>query len=149
MQNPLARLLLLEVSKPSLPNPIIITKIRMTSLQINNQTHPLRSPLQVDYCTSFLCQLRGLTFRRSLPPNWGLLLVQQKESRLDAAIHMFMMWMDLAVVWINSAHQVVDVRKAFRWKSVIIPKAPAKYVLELPIDRLNDFQIGDQIEMVP
>jgi uncharacterized membrane protein (UPF0127 family) len=61
---------------------------------------------------------------------------------------MFMMWMDLAVVWINAKHRVVDVRKAFRWKSIIIPKAPAKYVLELPLDRLSNFQIGDQIEIV-
>jgi len=67
---------------------------------------------------------------------------------MDAAIHMFMMWMDLAVVWINSRNQVVDARLAYRWKSVIVPKSPAKFVLELPVERLHDFQIGDEIQIV-
>ena len=66
---------------------------------------------------------------------------------MDAAIHMFMMWIDLAVIWINAQNTVVDVRPAYRWKSVLVPLAPAKYVLELPLERLNDFQIGDEIEI--
>ncbi|HLF91318.1 MAG TPA: DUF192 domain-containing protein [Anaerolineales bacterium] len=119
----------------------------MPTVKIQNLTHPFKIPLQAGYCTSFLCQLRGLTFRRSLPPHWGLLLVQKRESRMDAAIHMFMMWIDLAVIWINAQNKVVDVRPAYRWKSVIVPQAPAKYVLELPLKKLNDFQIGDEIEI--
>jgi uncharacterized membrane protein (UPF0127 family) len=66
---------------------------------------------------------------------------------MDAAIHMFMMWIDLAIVWINSQNKVVDVRPAYRWKSIIVPQAPAKYVLELPIDRLNDFHKADEIKI--
>jgi uncharacterized membrane protein (UPF0127 family) len=120
----------------------------MTPIQINNLSRPFTHTLQASYCSSFLCHLRGLTFRRSLPSNWGLLLVQKQESRLDAAIHMFMMWIDLAVVWINANHRVVDVREAFRWKSIIVPNAPAKFVLELPLERFGDFHIGDEIEIV-
>jgi uncharacterized membrane protein (UPF0127 family) len=119
----------------------------MQTVTIENHSHPLHRPLQARYCTSFTCQLRGLTFRRSLPPNWGLLLVQHRESKMDAAIHMFMMWIDLAIVWINSQNKVVDVRPAYRWKSIIVPQAPAKYVLELPIDRLNDFHKADEIKI--
>jgi uncharacterized membrane protein (UPF0127 family) len=119
----------------------------MQTVTIENRTRALKEPLQAGYCQSFACQLRGLTFRRSLPPNWGLLLVQQRESKMDAAIHMFMMWIDLAVVWVNSQNHVVDVRPAYRWKSIIIPQAPAMYVLELPLARLNDFQIGDEVKI--
>ena len=68
---------------------------------------------------------------------------------MDAAIHMFMMWMDLTIVWINSQNRIVDVRTAYRWKSILVPQAPAKYVLEIPVDRFNDFQIGDEIEINP
>ncbi|HNB50797.1 MAG TPA: DUF192 domain-containing protein [Anaerolineales bacterium] len=121
----------------------------MQTVTIENCTRPIKQRLQAGYCASFLCQLRGLTFRRSLPPNWGLLLVQQRESKLDAGIHMFMMWMDLAVVWINTQYKVVDVRPAYRWKSVIIPQAPAKYILEIPLERLQDFQIGDEVKISP
>ncbi len=119
----------------------------MQTVTLENITHPLQIPLQANYCISFACQLRGLTFRRALPPNWGLLLVQHRDSKIDSAIHMFMMWIDLAVVWINAQNKVVDVRPAYRWKSVIVPLAPAKYVLEIPLERLNDFQIGDEIKI--
>jgi uncharacterized membrane protein (UPF0127 family) len=119
----------------------------MQTVTLENMTRPLQQPLQAGYCISFTCQLRGLMFRRTLPPNWGLLLVQHKESKIDAAIHMFMMWMDLAVIWINARNQVVDVQPAYRWKSIIVPAAPAKYVLEAPLDYLKDFQIGDEIKI--
>ena len=49
-------------------------------------------------------------FRRSLAVDEGLLLVQKRENRSESAIHMLFMFIDLTVVWINSAHQVVDVK---------------------------------------
>ena len=58
----------------------------------------------------------GLTFRRSLAPQEGLLLVQRNDSRVEATIHMFFMWIDLAVVWINMDNEVVDVQLAKRWR---------------------------------
>lgn len=119
----------------------------MPTIAVHNLTRPLPSPLNAAYCQSFFCQLRGLTFRRSLPSNWGLLLVQKREGRIEAAIHMFMMWIDLAVIWINQDHQVVDARPAYRWRSILIPQAPAKYVLELHLSRLDEFQPGDKIQL--
>lgn len=60
---------------------------------------------------------------------------------------MLFMWMDLAVVWINHTGRVVDVRLARRWRSFYVPKLPARYILEAHIDRIHDFQVGDQIEI--
>ena len=85
-------------------------------------------------------------FRRSLETDEGLLLVQKRENRGESAIHMLFMFIDLAVVWINAAHQVVDVKYARRWRLMYAPQAPAKYVLELPTDRFDEFQIGDQLQ---
>ena len=123
----------------------------MQSVIIRNTVHPLKQPIIARYCTSFLCQLRGLTFCKSLPAEQGLLLVQNRDSRLDASIHMMFVWIDLAVVWINSAGEVVDVRLARRWRPAYVPKGPARYILELNAARLGDFTIGDQvaIENVP
>jgi len=73
------------------------------------------------------------------------LLVQRRDSRLEAAIHMLGMLMDLAVVWINTGMQVVDVRLAKRWRPLYVPKLPARYVLETAPERLRDFKIGDEI----
>ncbi len=118
----------------------------MQIVEIQNSSTPLKTPLQAKYCNSFLCQFRGLMFRRSLQPEEGLLLVQKRENRSESTIHMLFMFIDLVVVWINTAHQVVDVKPARRWRLMYAPQSPAKYVLELPAERLTEFQIGDQLQ---
>jgi uncharacterized membrane protein (UPF0127 family) len=103
-------------------------------------------PVKALFCSSFLCRLRGLTFRRNLAEGEGLLLVQGNDSRVDSAIHMLFVWMDLAVVWINSAGEVVDVRLARHWSLVYVPQCPARYVLETAPARLDEFRVGDRIQ---
>ncbi len=112
---------------------------------IRNRSWPGATLFKAKICSSYFCRLRGLALRKSLPPNWGLLLVQRNENRIDSAIHMLWMRMDLAVVWINTAGKVVDVRPAYRWRSFLTPAGPAKYVLETSIDQLNRFSIGDEV----
>ena len=86
-------------------------------------------------------------FRRNLALDEGLLLVGKRENRSESAIHMLFMFIDLAAVWIDAAHRVVDVQYARRWRLAYIPKSPAKYALELPVERLDEFQIGDQLQI--
>jgi len=117
----------------------------MKKVIVANLTHPLQQSLKVSYCVSFLCQLRGLTFRRSLDPQDGLVLVQRHDSRLDASIHMMGVYFDLAIIWINNAGQVVDRCLALRGRPAYFPKAPARYVLEIVPERMEQFQIGDQV----
>ena len=117
----------------------------MKYITIVNQTRSDLRPIQAKYCQSFFCQLRGLMFTNSLPEHHGLLLVQGSDSRINSSIHMMFMWMDLAVIWINSKYQVVDVILARRWKLAYLPKQPAKYVLETDVSNLGDFNIGDQV----
>jgi uncharacterized membrane protein (UPF0127 family) len=112
---------------------------------VRNLSRDLTQPLQAEYCTSFLCRLRGLTFRRSLPEGESLLLVNSRDSRLDAGIHMLGVPMDLAVAWINSREIVVDVRLARQWRPVYLPVEPARYVLEMSPTRLDEFKIGDRV----
>lgn len=112
-------------------------------VQVLNRSQAL--PVKAQYCASFFCRLRGLMFRRSMPVDQGLLLVQARESRLDASIHMFFVWFALAVVWINTQGEVVDVRLAQPWRAAYIPRRAAKYILELESSHINDFLIGDQV----
>jgi uncharacterized membrane protein (UPF0127 family) len=114
-------------------------------VSIKNIDNPLLSPLQVVYCASFFCRLRGLTFRRSLGSGDGLLLVQGRESRLDASIHMIGVFIDLGVIWLNQDNVVVDARLARRWRWIYLPKSPAQYVLEVSVERLDEFRIGDRL----
>jgi uncharacterized membrane protein (UPF0127 family) len=117
----------------------------MQKYLVRNLDNSEMSPLSVDYCDSFFCRLRGLTFRRNLSPEEGLLLVQKNDSRLDASIHMLGVWIDLGVVWINAAMKVVDLRLARSWRPLYIPQQPARFVLESDPIRLNDFRLGDEI----
>jgi uncharacterized protein len=120
----------------------------MLQVAVKNLTNPHKTPLIVNYCDSFLSRLRGLTWRFNLSENEGILLVQPRDSRIDSAIHMLGVFIDLAVAWINDAGEVVDVRLARRWRPIYIPKLSARYILEMSPSRLNDFKVGDKIEFV-
>ena len=84
-------------------------------------------------------------FTDHIDPEEGLLLVQSRESRADSGIHMFFVFMDLGVIWINAQGIVVDVKLAKAWRSILIPQAAAQYVLEIVPERLDEFQVGDQL----
>jgi uncharacterized protein len=118
----------------------------MNTIHLVNINHPLPTPLQVLYCDSYFCRLRGQMFRSSLAPDKGLLLVESRESRLETAIHMLFVFMDLAVIWINSEKVVVDTVLARAWRPAYAPHLPARYILEIHPARLNEFKIGDQVE---
>lgn len=106
-----------------------------------------RAVIRARWCQSYLCRLRGLTFRRSLPEGTGLLLVDDKESISGAAIHMWAVFFPLGVVWIDAAKWVVDYTLARPWR-VYMPKAPARYVLEGPPSMLEAITEGDALEFI-
>ncbi len=117
-------------------------------IYINNLTKKLDMPARVQYADEFMSKLRGLMFRPRLEPDFGLLLVGDKDSRLDSSIHMFFVSFDLAVFWINSDMQIVDKVIAKSWKPAYFPKADAKYTLEIHPNRFADYEIGDKVEFV-
>lgn len=121
----------------------------MKFVHIHNQTHPNQTPVQARYCSSFWCRLRGLIFTRPLAPFEGLLMVQPRADRLDAAIHMFFMGYDLTVVWMDAQYRVVDVKYCKQWRPAYMPAKAALYVLEIHPDRSNDYRIGDQLAVEP
>ena len=84
-------------------------------------------------------------FRKSIPNDQGLLLVQRSNSIVNSSIHMMFMWMDLAVIWINNEFTVVDRVLARRWKLAYLPKSAAMFVLETGVAHINDFAVGDKV----
>jgi len=100
---------------------------------------------RVRCCASFLCRLRGLTFRRRLGDDEGLLLVGRRESRTDATIHMFFVFFPIAAVWLDGDGRVVDTCLARPFRPLYVPRAPARDVLEGSPALLERVQIGDQL----
>jgi uncharacterized membrane protein (UPF0127 family) len=117
----------------------------MREIQIINQSRPLAAPLRAELCDTFASKLRGLAWRRELPREQGIVLVDRAESRLNSAIHMLGMFFDLGIVWLDAAKRVVDVRQARRWRSILLPRKPAQFVIECAVERLEEFRVGDQI----
>lgn len=74
-------------------------------------------------------------------------MVQPVEDRINAAIHMFFMNFDIAVIWMDHNWRVVDAQYARKWRPAYSPASAAKYVLEIHPSRLNDFQVNDQIKL--
>jgi uncharacterized membrane protein (UPF0127 family) len=115
-------------------------------ITVANRDREFSGPLRIQYCDTFLSQLRGFTFRTGISLAEGLLLVGKRDSRVDSSIHMLFVPFDLSVIWINSSMQVVDKVLAKSWRPAYFAKQPARYVLEIHPKRWGDFEIGDGVE---
>jgi uncharacterized membrane protein (UPF0127 family) len=115
-------------------------------MTVQNKTRLVENPPCIKICNTFLTQLRGFTFRSSLTPEEGLILVGKRDSRLDSSIHMLFVAFDLAVFWINSEMKVVDKVIAKSWRPAYFSKQDARYVLEIHPDRWGNYEIGDTVE---
>jgi hypothetical protein len=117
--------------------------------RLQNQSRALVNTLILYKCVSFWCKLRGLAWRNSLPENQGLVFILPTESRASASVHMFGMFFHLAIIWLDSDFNVVDIQKAYAWRSILFPKVKAKYVIECHFSRILEFKIGDQLALDP
>ena len=114
-----------------------------------NETQGLTLVRRVRRADSFLTRLRGLTFRRRLGQDEGLLLVGHRESRADASIHMFFVFFSIGVLWLDGENRVVDKVVARPFRPFYAPQSPAIGVLECQPGVLEKVEIGDKIHFVP
>ena len=97
------------------------------------------------WCASFLCHLRGLMFRRSLPADEGLLFVYDRQSISGTTIHMFFVFFSIAAIWLDDDGHVVDAKLAKPWRPFYAPAQPARYLIEARPALLERVQVGDQL----
>jgi hypothetical protein len=98
---------------------------------------------RVKWCDTFGSRLRGLTFRRSLAPGEGLILVEHGASIAATSIHMFFVNFDIAAIWLNDDRRVVHSTLAHKWHPYYASPRAARYVLEGPPLLLDRIAIGD------
>jgi uncharacterized membrane protein (UPF0127 family) len=101
------------------------------------------------WCDGFASKLRGFTFRRSLSPGEGLVLVEPADGRMTSAVTMLFCFMDLGVIWVNDAGEVVDKTVARPWRLSYVAQAPARYVVESDPVLLAEVEVGQRLEFVP
>ena len=116
---------------------------QLVNIQLNNES--LSPPIHVMVCEDFLSRLKGLMLKRDIPIDYGIILVQKKDSKADSSIHMLGVFMDLGIVWINSQMTIVDTTIAKPWRPIYFPSHPAMYTLEVKPARLQEFQINDKV----
>ena len=112
---------------------------------VENRTRGQVVLARVKWCRSYFCRLRGLMFRRRLPPDEGLLLDEGRASVTATAIHMLFVFFPIAAVWLDEAFCVVDKKLARPFRPLYAPRAPARYVLEAVPELLDQVAVGDQL----
>ena len=100
------------------------------------------------WCSSRLCRLRGLQFRRRLAPGEALILVKAKDSIANSSIHMLFVFFPIAAIWINSAGRVTSAQLARPWRPYYGSTEPACYVLETSPSLLERIQVGDEVDFI-
>ncbi len=115
---------------------------------LSNSNNILPNPIRARWCVSFFSRLRGFMFRKELAHDEGLVLVEKRESRMDTSIHMFFVWTDLAVIWLNAQNEVVDTVLARAWRPFYAPAKPAQYTIEIHPSRIGEFRVGDKVEFI-
>jgi len=115
---------------------------------LSNSNNILPNPIRARWCVSFFSRLRGFMFRKELAHDEGLILVEKRESRMDTSIHMFFVWTDLAVIWLNAQNEVVDTVLARAWRPFYAPAKPAQYTIEIHPSRIGEFRVGDKVEFI-
>lgn len=103
------------------------------------------STLQVKVCDTFLSKLIGLMFSREIKPDYGILLVENRASRINSSIHMLFMNYDITALWLDKDMVIIDKALARKWAPFYMPKQPAQYVLELHPSKFTEYSIGDQL----
>jgi uncharacterized membrane protein (UPF0127 family) len=119
------------------------------TLTAENETQHLTLVRRVRRADSFFTRLRGLTFRRQLEADEGLWLIWERESRVEAAIHMFFVFFPIGVLWLDGESRVVDKVLARPFRPFYAPRAPAGSVLECQPEVLQRVEVGDKIRFIP
>ncbi len=100
------------------------------------------------WCDTFTNKLRGFMLRRELATGEGLILVENRESRLNTAIHMLFVFFSLGVLWVDDGGRVVDSVVAQPWRLSYTPQAPARYVIEGHPQIIDHVAIGDYVRFI-
>ena len=99
--------------------------------------------LRIEYATSTEGWERGLGGRASIPNDYGMLFVFQKNDKYG--IWMKDMLVPIDIFWLNDQGQVVSIAQSVAtstYPNVFYPTGPARYVLETAAGFANEHGIA-------
>jgi len=85
---------------------------------------------------------------------FGLMFSKQKnilleagyEGILSSSIHMLFVFFPIDVVWLDKNKKIVDIKTAYPFQIISMPKKPAKYILELKKGKGKLFRTGNKLK---
>lgn len=102
---------------------------------------------KVKYYTDIFSRSKGLRFAKPLRTGQAIILAASEESTMETTIDMFFVFFPIDVLWLDKEKEVVDIKRNVKpFTPVVIPRKPAKYVLELKKGVTNNIIVGDKIE---
>ena len=113
---------------------------------IKNLTTDTILAYKAEIADTFWKRGRGLMFRSSLAEDEALVFVQKKESIASMTIHMFFVFFDIGVIWLDAEKRVVDTRLARSFRPYYAPKRAAQYFVECHPEALKFAREGDILE---
>jgi uncharacterized membrane protein (UPF0127 family) len=107
---------------------------------IKNKTRKQSLSREEKICKSLFSKFKGLMFTKKIKK--PLIFVNEKE--ISTAIHMFFVFYEIDVAWLNEKKQVVH-KQRLRPFSFSKP-IKAKYIIEMPSGALDNTKIRDKLE---
>ncbi|MFH1178637.1 MAG: DUF192 domain-containing protein [bacterium] len=99
--------------------------------------------LRIEYATTTVAREKGLGGRKSIPDNYGMLFVFEKDDRYG--FWMKDMLMPVDIFWFDNKGQVVSIARnvaTSTYPNVFYPTEPAQYVLETVASFADKYNIS-------
>ena len=112
---------------------------------IKNKTRKTVIVREKRFLKSEWAKAKGLMFAKRIT-NTGLIFEFEKEKII--ALHMFLVFFPIDVLWLDHNKKVVDMKEHFKPFTIILSKRPALYIVELPDGAIkkSGTKIGDVVE---
>ena len=91
-------------------------------------------------------KLKGLMLERKESFDYCLLFDFGSEERIGASIHMMFVFFPIYAVYLDSNKKVVDTAILQPFALNYTPKAPARYLIEMPIAFSEKVSLGNELD---
>ncbi|MBT4334712.1 DUF192 domain-containing protein [archaeon] len=102
------------------------------------------------YKKNVLFKVKGLMFSKPLKSGEAIILEAKEEGIIETTLHMLFVFYPIDILWLNKKLEIVDIkRKVLPFKPWIVPKSPAKFVVEMKSGAAKTLKIGDVLKFKP
>lgn len=111
-----------------------------------NKTKKVKIIERVRIADSLFKRFKGLMFEKKKNFGFALVFPLEKESTLEASIHMLFVFFPIDVLWLDKNKKVVDKKTMGPFCLNCTPKEPSRFIIELPCGKAEKISVGDFLE---